>query len=220
MRQARSGWLAVLLVVPTLSAACGSDIPPTPAPPAIAFISPSVGFTYDSTAIEIFGSRFVPGASVRIDGTAVTAVVYSAGRITATAPPHAAGSVDVVVTNPDGRNATRAGGFSYVHVPLLPGDLSIRPGESITSTLVGTSLWCTDDSIACRRVFVEGETVDLIELEVTPAESGKVIGLFRENTFQGPTDFPPRLIVGGGRVVFIMGELVGFTVTARPAGAP
>ena len=40
-------------------------------------------------------------------------VVVGAGTITATTPAHAAGVVDVVVTNPDSQSGTLAGGFTY-----------------------------------------------------------------------------------------------------------
>jgi hypothetical protein len=100
---------------------------PTPgAPPTIASIDPNTGpATVTTTAsdsggpsrtiVTITGTGFQPGASVKFDGIAAHDVgVLSDGTLITLAPPHAAGAVDVVVTNRDGQSATASGGFTYV----------------------------------------------------------------------------------------------------------
>ena len=41
-------------------------------------------------------------------------------KLTAIAPSHAPGVVDIVVANPDAPAATAAGAFAYVPIPLVP----------------------------------------------------------------------------------------------------
>jgi len=58
---------------------------------------------------------------VTLDG--VTAVVRnvnpSGTRIVATTPVHAAGTVDVVVTNPDGQSGTLTGGYTFMPIEVF-----------------------------------------------------------------------------------------------------
>ncbi len=69
--------------------------------PTIASVTPNEGPVAGGTAVVIAGTNFQPGATVSFGGVAATAVtVKSATEIDATTPPHAAGAVDVVVTNP------------------------------------------------------------------------------------------------------------------------
>jgi hypothetical protein len=56
----------------------------------------------------------VAGATVSLGGTAATGVtVVSSTSITATTAAHAAGTVNVVVTNTDGQSGTLSGGYTY-----------------------------------------------------------------------------------------------------------
>jgi hypothetical protein len=84
------------------------------APPAPASIAPARGPAAGGTAVVVTGTGFQPGAAVTLGGTAATAVVVeSATRLTAVTPAHAAGTVDLVVTNPDGAAGTLAAAFTY-----------------------------------------------------------------------------------------------------------
>jgi hypothetical protein len=66
-------------------------------------------------SVTIRGSGFVAGATVTLDSTAATnVVVVNSTLLTATAPVHDAGSVDVVVTNPGGLSGRLTGAFTYV----------------------------------------------------------------------------------------------------------
>jgi hypothetical protein len=57
-------------------------------------------------------------------------VVVNSTTITATAPPHAAGAVDVVVTNPDNYYARLASSFTYSAQIFDPnGDHTIDPAD-------------------------------------------------------------------------------------------
>jgi hypothetical protein len=84
-------------------------------------IAPNVGST-DGTYFKITGTGFV-GPRVTLGGVAVSQV-HSPDPTTihVTAPSHAPGSLDVVVTNADGQVATAAGGFTYA----LPESLDVN----------------------------------------------------------------------------------------------
>lgn len=65
-------------------------------------------------AAIILGSGFVATPGVTFGGTAATSVVFvSATRLTCIVPAHAAGDVNVVVTNPDTTTSTLTNGFTY-----------------------------------------------------------------------------------------------------------
>jgi hypothetical protein len=83
-------------------------------PPTVSGIAPNAGPITGLTNVTITGTKFVSGASVSFGGTPATnVVVVSATSITARTPAHAAGAVNVVVTNPNTQSGTLAGGFTY-----------------------------------------------------------------------------------------------------------
>jgi hypothetical protein len=89
--------------------------PPLP-PPSVTSVSPNTGSTGGGTSLVVNGQGFLPGAKVTLDGTEVTASRDYAGTglyLYFTAPPHAAGAVDVVVRNPDGQSVTLPGAFTF-----------------------------------------------------------------------------------------------------------
>ena len=84
------------------------------AAPVVSSVAPSGGSTAGGTAVTITGASFLSGATVSFGGTAASGVTVTSGTaIGATTPAHAAGSVNVVVTNPDGQSGTLASGFTY-----------------------------------------------------------------------------------------------------------
>jgi uncharacterized protein (TIGR03437 family) len=87
------------------------DPPPPSASLALTSLSPDAGSTDGGAEVLLMGSNFQPGARVTFDGVPVP-LAYGGTQIMIAHPPaHAAGSVDVVVTNPDGNTARRV--FSY-----------------------------------------------------------------------------------------------------------
>ena len=96
------GMMGTISVVPGV---CG---------PAVSTISPTWGPIAGGSLVTISGSCFVNGATVSFGGTPAAGVtVTSSTTITATAPAHAAGVVNVVVTNPDTQSTTVTNGFLY-----------------------------------------------------------------------------------------------------------
>lgn len=111
----RARTITVSLLLPfAMTAACdrGSPsgpsriLPPEQPPPAaldVTSVSPSRGVTLGGTLVTINGMGFEPGATVTLDGVATnTTTVNSSRQIVAQTPPRAGGTVDVVVTNPNG----------------------------------------------------------------------------------------------------------------------
>jgi hypothetical protein len=87
------------------------------APPTITSITPVSGPTAGNTPVTIKGTNFVSGGlfGVKVGGAAATSVVrVNATTIMAKTPAGSAGARNVVVTNKDGQNATKVGGFTYL----------------------------------------------------------------------------------------------------------
>jgi hypothetical protein len=102
-------------------------------------VSPPSGSPYGGTPVTITGTGFVPGATVLLGGALLTdAVVVDSATIVATTPAHAAGPVDVMVTNPDSTTGTLAGGYTYLPATPAPTVSSISPtsGSSAGGTPV------------------------------------------------------------------------------------
>lgn len=76
-------------------------------------IAPSIGSTVRNSVVRILGTGFKAGATVTLDAAATDVTVISGTNITARVSGHAAGVVDVVVTNPGGETATLAAGFTF-----------------------------------------------------------------------------------------------------------
>jgi len=94
--------------------------------PAVSLVTPASGPTAGGTIVTILGSNFTGASAVTFGGTAATNFkVVSDTAVVATAPPHAAGTVDVTVTTPSGTSAqVTADHYTYVgggNGPSLPG---------------------------------------------------------------------------------------------------
>lgn len=82
--------------------------------PSITSVTPNQGPTEGRTSITITGTNFRTGAIVRVGGVSAAVSWLGATQIVATTGAHAAGTVDVVVTNTDDlQSATRTGAFIY-----------------------------------------------------------------------------------------------------------
>jgi hypothetical protein len=104
---------AVLLVA-VLAYGCGGNATGPSTTLKITGITPSAGSTNGETAVTIDGTGFVTGTTVMFAGTAATnVVVVSSTQITATAPVHAVGTVDVAVTNPGAQTSSITSAFLY-----------------------------------------------------------------------------------------------------------
>ena len=87
-------------------------------PPTLTRVEPDEDIVDGGANVQIIGENFQDGATVTIGGNAASNVVFvSLTELEAEAPAGTAGSVDVVVTNPDGKSDTLAGGFTYTPSP-------------------------------------------------------------------------------------------------------
>ncbi|MBA2301486.1 MAG: IPT/TIG domain-containing protein [Acidobacteria bacterium] len=130
-----------------LSAGCSDDspgitTPPPPTPFRVLSVSPSSGPAGVATAIRVVGTSFQSGATLTLDGAAVPATFESSTVLTAVAPAHQSGPVDVVVTNPDGATSRLTRGFTYVSQItslLLTGNTTLTSiGETTQLTATAT----------------------------------------------------------------------------------
>ena len=151
-------------------------VPPPPAPspaatptPISVSISPTGGPSAGATVAKITrtgpGTGFQPGATVTVGGSRVDATILSAETISLVMPAHAAGTVQVIVTNPLplSQEPFRVSvWYSYADPPVIR-ELIPNTGSSVG----GTPLIITGPSLCCMEVTV---TVDGIV--VRDAESG------------------------------------------------
>jgi IPT/TIG domain len=85
-------------------------------------ISPSSGTASGGTSVKIAGTGFLSGATVTFGGAAGTNVAVPDGNtITVTTPSHAAGTVNVVVTNGIGQSGTLTNAYTYTSAPPTGG---------------------------------------------------------------------------------------------------
>lgn len=86
--------------------------------PALTAVAPASGPIEGGTLLTLTGTGFAPGATISVGGSAATEVVIVSNLVArAVAPAHAAGLVDVVLTNDDAQAATLASAFTYVAPP-------------------------------------------------------------------------------------------------------
>ena len=82
--------------------------------PTVTSITPNTGTANGGSSVTIAGTGFLAGATVSLGGTAATGVnVVSSTSITAITAAHAAGAVNVVVTNSDAKSGTLTDGYTY-----------------------------------------------------------------------------------------------------------
>ena len=113
------------------------------APPSVSSITPNSGPTAGGTSVTINGSNFVSGATVTIGGTAATNVAFvNSTTVTATTPAHAAGTVDVVVRNPDAQTGTLTNGFTF-NAP--PGGETVLLADDFNDASINGSKWLVNN---------------------------------------------------------------------------
>ena len=85
------------------------------APPSIGSLTPAVGPVTGGTSVTIAGTGFTGATAVTFGGTpAASFSVGSDTSISATAPAHAAGAVDVTVTTATSGTVTKSNAFTYL----------------------------------------------------------------------------------------------------------
>ncbi len=111
--------------------------------PTVGGITPNTGPSAGGTSVTINGTNFVAGATVSIGGTAATGVVVNnATTITATTPAHAAGTVNVVVQNPDAQTGTLTNGFTFT---APPGGETVLLADDFNNAALDGSKWVANN---------------------------------------------------------------------------
>src|SRR5206468_9178049 len=125
----------------TQSATCVSCFTFVPPPPVATSVTPTSGATDGGTSVTIAGTGFQAGATIAFGGSALTVSTISATSITGLTTAHAAGAVNIVVTNPDTQSGTC--GSCYTYVTAAPTVSAVTPGSGASAggtsvTLAGT----------------------------------------------------------------------------------
>jgi hypothetical protein len=127
-------------VVFSSSSSTGSSSTQSPAV-TIGNVTPNSVPTAGGTVLAVSGSNFQSGASVNLGGTNCTAVTYiSASQLNVMAPAHAARTVNLAVTNPDGTSATISGAITYSASATVS---SVSPSSGPTSGGTAVSIFGT-----------------------------------------------------------------------------
>lgn len=85
-------------------------------PPTVSSVAPAVGSIVGGLEVTVSGSNFRSGMTASFGATAGNnPTVVSPSSLTVETPAASAGTVDVVVRNPDAQTATLPAGFTYVH---------------------------------------------------------------------------------------------------------
>lgn len=152
------------------------------APVQLLAVISSVGPTTGGNLVRLIGDEFRYGATVTFAGANATAItVVDANHITCIVPAHAAGSVDVIVTNTSGisPSATLTNGYTYVVAAptvtaILPTTGSTGGGEPVVITgtgFVATPTVHFGGSSATAVIFVSSTQITCL----TPAHSAATV---------------------------------------------
>ncbi len=144
--------------------------PPTSGAPAptIASLNVTSGTYLGGTAVTATGTNYVAGATLTFGGTIGTGCsIADAQHVTCSTPGHAAGVVDVVVTNPDAQLATLAA--SYTFNPPSPPAPTLSTVLPSTGTFFGqTPLYLVGTGFAQGMTITVGGT-PCVNVSITSA---------------------------------------------------
>jgi hypothetical protein len=190
----------------------------TPADLTLLSVSPGAGPTVGGDFIRLFGSGFRSGANVTLDGVAAHVIRVTSTAIDARTVAHAAGPVDVVVTNPDGQTGTLKAAYTFGVFSVAGGPPLVAPGAELTVSWVspdGRGCSGGGDWIALYRVGDPDQTgaanghSDLWHEHVCGAASGT----WKLNAPAQPGEYEFRFMVGE----FSVARSSSITVLSDPA---
>ena len=188
-------------------------------PPVITGLSAGCGPVEGNTSVSIFGRNFKPGVSATIGGKPLSGLTRpDPATIQGTTTTSGAGSVDVVVTNPDGQIDTLAGGYTFIDsTHPCPGGTAgafafsrVIPGGgpntgNLVVTLVGEG-------------FVRGASVKFGDVPATDVKllgPGALTCTLPASTKLGPVDVTLTLPAPDGRVGKLNGAFNYFDPTSN-----
>jgi PKD repeat protein len=108
-----------LQVTVTTAAGCSDtksvNVTVAVSPVTVTSVVPPAGKTAGGKPITVNGTGFLSGATITLGGSPATSVVFvNSTKLTAVTPAHAAGFVNVTVTNTNTTNGTLTNGYKYV----------------------------------------------------------------------------------------------------------
>ena len=200
--------------------------------PSVTSVSPTGGALAGGTTLTITGSNFLVGMTISIGGSACASPTYvNATTLTCITPAHAAGAVDIVVTNTDSQTGTGVGIYSYQAAPTVtsvtPNGGSTLAGNTITINGTGfiTGATATVDGVACTSAAVFSSTMmtcmpaahaaGLVNVVVTNPDSQSATGT-GVYTYRSP---PTVTSISPNSGTLYGGTLVTITGTGFLAGA-
>jgi hypothetical protein len=110
--------------------------------PTVTKVSPVKGPAGGGTVVKITGSAFTGATAVHFGTQSASFTVTSSTKITATAPAHAVGTIDVTVTNAAGTSAVSTAD----HFKYTPSVTAVTPSKGTTAG--GTSVTVTGSGFA------------------------------------------------------------------------
>jgi hypothetical protein len=144
---------------------------------------PQVNF--GGSSILITGTGFTAATSVAFGSQPVIVTFENSTRLRAVAPRGGSGTVDIVVTNPDGQSVRLPAGFTYNVVTLTTNQTFVAPGAEIAVSWTATHTRCSSDWIGLYQPGMRNEDYGL--WGYTPCGTG---GTLRFNlTARGQFEF-------------------------------
>jgi len=125
------------LITSVITPQIGVCVFPAITPPTLSLANPNHGLASGGTAVTLTGTGFQNGATVSFGGTAAASVTFNnSTQLSVVTPAHAAGTVNVVVTNPDTGTVTGTNAFTFDPLPtitaLSPNNGTTAGGTSVT----------------------------------------------------------------------------------------
>jgi plastocyanin len=191
--------------------------------PTVAGIQPVSGPSGGGTAVTISGTGFLANPAVKFGGVAATNVTATATSITASTPAHAAGKVDVVVTNSDAQSATLAQAFTYA-LPA-PSISSVAPNSGPTTGGTPVTITGTNFQSGATVTFGARPATDVVVVSATSITARTPLGPSNEQLAVNVTVTNPDATTGSasGAFTYTVPALAVISITpntALPSGAP
>lgn len=194
-------------------------------PPTISAISPTYGGIAGGDSVTITGTNFTPSTTLTIGGVSATPTFVNSTTLTAITPAHAAGAVDVVVTE-SGMAATLAAGFTYYEVPhvvsVSPVYANLAGGPTITisgSNFDTTSTVYVDGS-PVTKTLVNSSTINITAPSHAPGKASVTVNNagIAQDTLTNAITYLPNIAFSTSPLTISATQPGLITIEARNAG--
>jgi hypothetical protein len=159
--------------------------------------------------VRISGIGFSPGATVTLGGAASNVRFVSSTLITATTPVDAGGTVDVVVTNPNGRSAVLSGAYTYEAITLTVSASEVAPGGPLSVSWAAPSGRPSGDWIGLFKIGDPSTSYEDIWWRYT---NGTTSGTLTLNAPMQPGPYEFRYLLDDG---YVDAARIAVTVMAK-----